>query len=197
MVPFTPVTMIVYMPSLSLQRDRLCSYVAKLATPHHTSYCVEFHPTHHNRYKLNIQVFNPVGIHLHHLLLHLDIYLQQTISNGLLRLLPSHIIQPPRNLWFDRHMKGKTSALICYQYSLELLSSYIDYMIFFSAVALVVSSSPHTMQTLYGYMTDYPFIKILQQLSHFQKVGKLSITVYLATWVCTAIRPPDFNGSYY
>ena len=44
------------MPSLFLQTNLICSYMAKLATPlHHMSYGIMFHPAHRNRYKLNIQ----------------------------------------------------------------------------------------------------------------------------------------------
>jgi hypothetical protein len=112
-------TLIVYMPSLSLLRNLLCSYVAKLATPlHHTSYGIVFHLVHRKIQTEHSHISSSsLASASWHILATYNF--QWTLASS---ALVHH--KTTQQLWLARHITGKLSVLMYHQYFVVLVCLY-------------------------------------------------------------------------
>jgi hypothetical protein len=112
-------------PLLSIRKDFLCIYVARLATqPMSSSYRAVFHPTSHDRHRFLTSAPRPVGVCLQDLLQRLGIMLSHIIPRTLPLFPPWDVTQPYCELRLSRYTRGVTPALMYCRYSAELLSYY-------------------------------------------------------------------------
>jgi hypothetical protein len=90
---------------------------------------------------LNIKAPQPVGVHFHHLLEHLNIQLVFIISCILSLFLSWSLINPVCNFQLIKHMRGETSALIYHQLFTKFTSTYQHCMVVYTESLFVQGST--------------------------------------------------------
>jgi hypothetical protein len=115
-------------PPLSVRRNLLCSYVARLATQlAHPSCRAVFHLSFWYRYGILTSASRPVGARLFGLLHRLSIRSAHFITLRLPPVPPWDITHPTCDLRLTKFASSVTSALIFRQYFAELLFHYPDH----------------------------------------------------------------------